>query len=240
MKRIILYGVGNIDLRRKIENFLGDGYEIIGYSDGVFSYDIFDGKRFFQLDELCGQEFDFILICAITAPVQNEIRRNLLLLGIPPEKILNPVMFFSGNYAGRQVDLIPMIRNGYHGEKGLIFGMCYAGAIFEKRLDVPFFDCSWSGIDMYYITRIYEYMEKQRLLSDVKAAFLVIPYYFFDYDMSKALAQYTCGKIFSVRSLDDWHHYREIPGAQEYVENFRIFGEKFRNFTICRCAKKTA
>lgn len=52
MKRIILYGVGNIDLRRKIENFLGDGYEIIGYSDGIYSYDIFDGKRFFQLEEL--------------------------------------------------------------------------------------------------------------------------------------------------------------------------------------------
>lgn len=152
-------------------------------------------------------------------------------MGIPHYKILDSVMFYDKNNAGRQTDLIENIRNNYQGEEGLIFGMCYSGwAIFEKKLDVPFFDCSWSGLDLYYNARMYSYMEEQGLLTNVRTFFWVIPYYFFDYDMSLSFEQYSSGKIFSMRTLDDWHHYQQVPGAWEYVENFRMFGDKISQF----------
>ena len=45
-KQVIVYGVKNVELRRKIEYFLGEDYVIIGYSDGIFTHDVLDGKRF--------------------------------------------------------------------------------------------------------------------------------------------------------------------------------------------------
>lgn len=57
-KKVIVYGVKNVELRRKIEYFLGEDYVIIGYSDGIFTHDVLDGKRFIPPEELCGQEYD--------------------------------------------------------------------------------------------------------------------------------------------------------------------------------------
>lgn len=55
MKRIIVYGIWNIEIRRKIEFFISkDEYEIIGYSDTYAQYDELDGKNFFTPVELLG------------------------------------------------------------------------------------------------------------------------------------------------------------------------------------------
>ena len=39
MKQVILYGVGSVELRRDVEYFLDDNYEILGYSDTHYTYD---------------------------------------------------------------------------------------------------------------------------------------------------------------------------------------------------------
>lgn len=75
---------------------------------------------------------------------------------------------------------------------------------------------------------------------------MCFPYYYFDYDMSRFLHLYENGHIFAVRQLDDWHHFREVPGAADYVENYKMFGQRlsefyrFRRFGfqsqgVCRC-----
>lgn len=231
MKKIIIYGVKNVDLRRSIEYFLDDEYEIIGYSDGVYTYDILDGKNFIGPSELKNQEYDFILVAALSSSVQSEIRRNLLALDIPADKILNPTMFSQKNKAGWHADLIANIEENYHGETGLIFGLSYSACgILEKELERPFFNLSWAGMDFYYNNRFYQYMKKRGLLQSVNTALWVIPYYYFDYDMSRVYVHYENGTMFSVRRLDDWHHSEQAPGAWEHIENFRMFGRKFSEF----------
>ena len=46
VKRLILYGVRHVELRRNVEYFLDNSYEIVGYSDSYYTTDVLDGKRF--------------------------------------------------------------------------------------------------------------------------------------------------------------------------------------------------
>lgn len=231
MKKIIVFGVKNIKVRRDIEFFLDDSYQIIGYSDGHYSCDVLDGKTFFHPEELCGQWYDFILLTSQTGRAQAEIRRLLSALGVPSEKIIRPIVLKEGDCTKNRPDLITHIERHYQGEPGLIFGMSYSYmGINEKKLAVPFFNCSFSGLDFYYNDCVYQYMEKQELLSGIEKILLVIPYYYFDFDTSRSLGEYEAGFIFSVRRLNDWHNYKTVPGASEYVENYRMFGEKLSKY----------
>lgn len=52
MKKVILYGVTCVELRRNAEAFLDDEFEIAGYSDTYYTKDVLDGKPFFPPEEL--------------------------------------------------------------------------------------------------------------------------------------------------------------------------------------------
>lgn len=52
MKKVVVYGVRNLDIRRYIETFLDENYRITGYTDGHYTRDILDGKRFIALEAL--------------------------------------------------------------------------------------------------------------------------------------------------------------------------------------------
>ena len=231
MKKIIVYGVKNLELRRSIEYFLDDHYKIVGYTDGHYEYDVLDNQKFFRLEELCHQEFDFIVIASSSGATQSEIRRILLALNIPSEKIIRPTMFRGGSGEKGQTDLIANIDNHYCGEKSLIFGMSYsAWGIREKELKHSFYNCSWSGLDLYYNYCMYRYIEEHPCFLNIDTVLLVFPYYYFDYDMSRSFGQYESGQIFSIRRLDDWHHSDQVSGAYDYIANYRMFGEKITRF----------
>lgn len=233
MKKIIIYGVSikNLEIRRSIEHFLDGGYEIAGYSDGHYTSDVLDNKTFIPLEELPERDFDFILLTTASANAYAEIRRSLAALGISPDKIIRPMMFLGKDGAKKQVDLIADIDRRRHEETGLIFGMSYsAWGILEEKLDRPFYNCSQPGMDLYYNYRVYRYMVEKGFLSRVETALFVLPYFYFEYDMSRSLGQYEAGQMFSIWRLDDWHHAREVPAAREYIENYRMFGEKISRF----------
>lgn len=231
MKRVILYGVRHVELRRDIEYFLDDGYEIIGYSDTYYTSDVLDGKRFIPPEELSNTEFDYIMPLSFKETTLEGMRSNLTGQGVSPEKIILPKMFLQQGKEKMHPDLIRDIEARYQGEEGLIFGLSYSTrGIIGRCLRPAFYDCSWHGLDLYYNYRIFQYMCRRGLLSKVKIALLVFPYYYFNYDMSKSMYQYREGQIFAMRGLDDWHNYRQIPGASDYVANYRMFGRKISEF----------
>lgn len=240
MKKIILYGVRHVELRREIEYFLDDGDEIVGYSDGHYSSDILDGKRFIPPEQLANTEFDYILPLSFKEEILEEMRADIIDRGVPPEKIVRPIMFLRQGAEKMQPDLIADIEARYRGEEGLIFGLSYSfGGILEKKLKSAFYDCSWRGMDLYYNYRIFQYMRRRGLLAGVKTALLVFPYYYFNYDMSRSMFQYNSGHIFALRRFDDWHNYRQTPGASEYVANYRMFGRKISGFYHApKCKRK--
>ena len=127
--------------------------------------------------------------------------------------------------------LIENIKNEYAQEKGLIFGLSYSvHGIMEKDLEFPFYNCSWTSLDLYYNYRIYEYMCKHNVFTHINTAMWVFPYYYFDYDYSLSAAAYHGGDISALWQLNDWHHYQDVPGAAEYVENYKMFAKKMMQF----------
>ena len=231
MEKVIVFGVKNIKVRRDVEYFLDDSYQIIGYSDGHYSSDILDGKPFFRPEELCEQKYDFIIVTSQTGKAQAEIRRILSGLGVPSDKIIRPIILKEGDKTKSLPDIVTHIERHYKGEPGLIFGMSYSYmGIYEKKLRFPFFNCSFSGMDIYYNACVFQYMEERGILSTVEKALFVIPYYYFDFDMSRSAGEYEEGFTFSMHRLNDWHSYKMVPGASEYVENYRMFGKKISEY----------
>lgn len=52
MNKIIIYGLYSVELRRKVEHFLSDDFEIIGYSDTYLKTDILDNKKYIYIDRI--------------------------------------------------------------------------------------------------------------------------------------------------------------------------------------------
>ncbi len=231
VKRLILYGVRHVELRRNVEYFLDNSYEIVGYSDSYYTTDVLDGKRFISPKMLSHMEFDYIIPLSFKETVLSEMKTDLIGQGIPTEKIVYPVIFLSQGKETMQPDLVRDAKAQYRGEEGLIFGLSYSlRGIFEKRLKPAFYDCSWHGLDLYYNYRMFQYMCREGLLSRVKTALLVFPYYYFDYDMSRSMYHYREGQMFALRGLNDWHNYRKLPGVSDYVVNYQMFGRKRSDF----------
>ena len=231
MKKVILYGVGSVELRRDAEYFMDDEYEIVGYSDSHYSYDSLDGAAFYPPEALCHQPVDYVVLLAFQESVLTQMREYLLSLNVCPEKIIAPTIFLHRNAEKYQLDLIQDICLNCHGMQGLIFGLSYSQRdICIRSLEIPFYDCSWSSLDLYYNYRIFQYMEEHQMLTGVKLALLVFPYNYFDYDMSLSPRQYENGRIFSTWRLDDWHHYEQVPAGRDYVANYRMFGKKVSSF----------
>lgn len=232
MKQVILYGVRHIELRREIEYFLDDEYEIVGYSDTWYESDVIGGKRFIPPQQLRYQQFDYILPLSFKEPVLADMRACLLDQGVPSEKIVKPMMFIHQNAEKMQLDLVKDIDENYHGEPNLMFGLSYSlRGINEKALSIPTYDCSWHGLDLYYAFKLFSYMKGSgSLLRGGGVALLVFPYYIFDYDLSRTLSHYKRGTNFALWRLDDWHSYRQIPDGADYVANYRMFGRKISEF----------
>ncbi|MCM1235104.1 MAG: hypothetical protein NC489_33815, partial [Ruminococcus flavefaciens] len=230
--KIIIYGVKNIETRRNIEYFLDENYEIVGYSDGHYPYDLLDGKRFFMPEELCDQEYDFILLTAQSSGTQADIRRVLSVYGVPPEKIIRPVLFGAGSKIKINSDVIDNINRNYKGEPNLIFGLSYSYfGINERDLAATFFNCSYPSMDIYYNLAMYRYMEDRQLLPKLGTILFVMPYYYFDYDMSMSAVQYgEEGHMFALWQLDDWHNSKMVPSSFEYIESIRMFAKKLSQF----------
>lgn len=231
-KRVILYGVHKLGLRREIENFLDDSYEIIGCSDGHYKRDIWGERRFIKPEDLCREAFEWILMSALSDESRKEIKRDLVLKGISPKKILSPVLVMSDIEVKTSPDLVADIDVNYHGEKRLMFGLSYSELGIEKRLlKSTFYDFSSLSLDLYYNFRLYSYMErKYGPVSGMQTVLWVFPYYYFDYDMSRSITLHKIGRLFSLWRLDDWHGWELVPEAREYVENYRMFGRKISRF----------
>lgn len=232
MKKIILYGVRHIELRRNIEFFLDDGYEIIGYSDTWYESDVIDGKRFIPPQQLCDESFDYIVPLSFKESVLADMCNALQKNGVPGEKIIKPLMFIHQSAEKMQLDLVKDIDEHYQEEPNLIYGLSYSlRGIHKDALKFPTYDCSWHSLDLYYNFKLFTYMRRQgRLPRQGGKALLVFPYYIFDYDFSRTAYNYKVGTCFSLWRLDDWHHFQQAPDGADYVANYRMFGRKVSEF----------
>ena len=60
------------------------------------------------------------------------------------------------------------------------------------------------------------------------------PNYYFQYDQSRSLAQYTSGQMFAIHELDDYHNFQKTGGhyqeVRNYIINYRMFGRRMSEY----------
>lgn len=227
MKKVIVYGVNNIELRRKMETFIDEKYCIIGYSDTYFPKDILDNKTFYKREELASVNCDYIILCINHLETCKMVREQLIELGVDCKKIVIPYLFLERNYI-YQKDLIKHVEEKLTEDvEAIIFGLSYSlRGIDKELLKVKTFDFSWHGLDLYYNYKLFAYaLERGLITSQVNTAILVFPYYYFNHDMSRERYQYDIGQVFSVSQLDDWHNAEKVHGinSSEYIAGYHIF-----------------
>ncbi len=227
MKTIVCYGVKNIKLRRRLQTCLSNEYEVIGFTDTYCNEDCVQGEAFIPIDKLMHICVYYIPIIAENKKTQEEISNILLDHGIFADKIVIPYYLFQENILYIPNLLEESIQEIEQKEiDEILRGLSYSLVeIDEEKLKDIFIDVSWYGLDMYYNYKIYSNILKYR--DDDKIMF-VFPYWYFGYDMSMPLHQYTTAQIFACRSLKDWHNDTKSKNKEirNYLINDDMFGDR--------------
>lgn len=239
MNEVIICGLRYVETLCAVEHFLDDKYHIIGYADVDPEMNWLDGdvlgKRmpFYTLEQLERVSFDWIVLPMFDESQSNELIEKLQdLYGREVDKkIIIPTILNRNSIEKHQEDTVRRIRNTHDNFYGVILGLSYSLRGIDKNLLCrKFFDLSWHGRDLYYNLQLLKYAFKIGKFSDIKAALLVFPYYYFEYDQSRSYYQYKSGQMFGVYELDDWHNADRVTENGDeifkYITNYRMFGKK--------------
>lgn len=228
MKKIILYGIANREIRVKIQSYISEHCKLIGISDSIHTEDYLQGMKYIYPDDIVNYSFDYIIIQAEKENTQKEIVEMLQRKGIKRDKIVVPRLFCVPG-----IDFIPDLKKDLLNEietkkqaDSICLGLSYSlrGIDFNK-LCLECIDCSWHGLDLYYCYKIAECFQKKRF----KTTLLVFPYYYFNYDMSLSEYQFNTGQIMACRGFEDWHNanYSHNSTIRDYLASMEFFGKKF-------------
>lgn len=232
MAKIIVYGVKNARLRAWVRNYLSDKFEIIGVSDSFIDRDVLQGETFIHPFDIHLYQFDYIIILAEREHIQLEIRKRLIDLHIEENKIIVPRLFLQNN-----IDFIPDLKkeiidrvNDNNNIDSVVMGLSYSlRGIDFNRLSLNALDFSWHGLDLYYNYKSLEVLLCNIDIRTINTALLVFPFYYFNYDMSRSLYQFTTGQILACRGFQDWHNAAFVQNQEiyDYWICDKLFGEKF-------------
>lgn len=229
MKKIICYGIKNCELRRKVGLFLSKEFEIIGYSDSYATEDNLQGEHFISPFEISQYEYDYVLVLSVDGIKQQEIKQALAQEGVRPESIIIPRLLYNGEAyftPDLKKEIFEKARNEYY---GVILGLSYSlRGIDTRKLKKSFIDFSWHGLDIYYNWISLKFF-LDNYNGNIQKAFLVFPYYYFNYDMSSSFYQFNTAQILALHAYEDWHNANNSfdDRIRDYLKCFELFGEKF-------------
>jgi len=231
VKKVIIYGVFSIYLRRNIENFLDEDYEIIGYSDSFEKRDGVDGKNFIPPEQLRNSGADFIVLALETEKARKQVREFLLELGIQARQIIDPFVFFQPTMIYKYFDIVQYINENSGDYESVMLGLSYSyRGIIEENLKEKVFNFSVPSADLYYNSLVFRYSLEHNLIRNVKRVYLFVPYYYFDYDLSMSLRPVMMGMMMTYHQLNDWHNSGKIVETNEYAVMGHMFAKKIMKF----------
>jgi len=218
--KCIIYGLGSGRLR--IEKYLKDSNEIIGYSDSFYKEKEFNNRRFYKPEELVSVEFDFIIIGIGAYKIRESIFLDLVKYGVKAEKIIDFYGIYLREYSQaldipiKRVDRV--IKDNY---EGIILGISHAAfGINPQYLDKKFCNLAVSSQDLYYNLRTLQIVKQKYEKRFRKLQYAIIDMYdytYFNYDVSltKVAIQYYGWSGF--RS-DDNHNYKKNKRFNKTIE----------------------
>lgn len=237
MKKVIIYGISFLESRLKIEGMLDDCAEIIGYMDSFWdkygaARNEFEYLPVIALKDLKRITYDYIVINAIRNSHIEEITQTLTEHGAQEKKII-PFYWFS--FIGLCSPIDKYLKLPDKSFEGILMGMSYAkDGFYPMYFDRKFFNFSARGMDLHYhyhtLKRVFAYMEGHpKLYEELKYIVFELPYYIFNYDVSKeaSLLKYRMSQISSTGS---WHHALEPEEGKtlraQWEAYIELFGKK--------------
>lgn len=223
VKKIILYGVRSN--RLFIEKNLSRNYEIVGYTDSDSRYDEleeYDYKVFYQVKKLKYAEFDYVLIVPQKDNAMNEIFDVLIQNEVDIEKIIKVGDF--------ELDFRNPLKEFYNLHRcfdGIVLGMSHAYSGFLTHyFSEKFFKFAAPSMDLYFHLHILKKIFSSDLSGKIKYIVFELPYYIFNYDLSK------CKKIAKIRMnymdiFNDYHHYGENDDEMRNIRFYKVLKDMF-------------
>ena len=235
-KKVILYGVRGI--REYIEQLLDNMYEITGCSDADPIYNKlteYEYKPFYSPEELYKVTFDYIIITITNQEISAEVVRKLLGFGIPQNKLIETCrLILLKSPFGIPLDSFMKLQEQQAFE-GLFFGMSYAYyAILTYCFSKRFYKLAHFSADLFFHYKNLEYISTNSdcLKKNIKYIVFEMPYYAFNWDVSKA-NNVVRARMALYDKFKDYHNYGEDELQKWYIQEYKIlkdmFGAKMNN-----------
>lgn len=163
-------------------------------------------------------KFDRILIFTRDFEVTEKCEKLLVAYGVNPDKI------YRYSTLVKEPAVIPEEEfwkyNSHYKYDRFIFGMSHAyGGIIEKILPGKTYKFAAPSMDLFYHYKVLQHLEESYDLDTVKEIVFEMPYYVFNYDISR------CPTVFDQRMnfyyyLEDYHHYGDSEQEHRRIDEF--------------------
>jgi len=204
--KIIIYGIMDEPRRLEIEYLLDDSYEVAAYTDYDYDLQYFGNRQFIRPENLAHElDFDYIIIASYDDDFISSVSARLKQDGICANKIIQPY-FFTFKDRRLNQNILDNFKRSQLEFSGIIMGNSYAlRGIEEEFLTGCWYNMGWHGLDLYYCYKLLLalYTRQASRMNLIKKILLVMPYYFFNYDMSNAIYSLKNGQCWAVSELDD-------------------------------------
>ncbi len=219
MKKVIICGIREHVIQ--IGNKLKSCCQITGYTDipsKMQEYSHFDGHKYKGWEEYCDSDYDYVIV---TYNKENDIAASMEMFS----KILDKIIIYDWFHDATIKDVITKFANSQVPIEQLIIGMSHSQVgIQSHHLRRNTFKFALPSMDLFchlqVIKRCFERVPEK--MKQVNRIVLELPYYIFNYDLSKSVRSVK-KRLYYFRSFGDYHNYGKKAEEVNVIHQFENY-----------------
>lgn len=219
---------GTIGYRNEIVLGYSSQYVLGGYIEfsEYWNKDYFDYKKVFRYNDSEISAFDVYVIAYRDSGDIEKAYNELIMQGIQEKKII-VYRDFVGTI---KVDTLSRYEAENHLYTNLIFGMSHAKSNIALQEFLPdTFSFAAPSMDIFCHNKITSILEEKKCdqLKYVKNIFIELPYYVFNYDLSR-FRSFVLSKMLYFHTYGDYHNYNDENKIAQYSNYYKVFCDEDR------------
>lgn len=178
---------------------------------------------------------DYILLALQEDSLIALVTQRMKHLMVPDEKILIYKYYENNIYDKSLIDVDYYLHSAEQYE-GIIIGMSHTkNGIRTECFENKLLKLGVPSIDLYYMKKLIEILAATKRLSHCSYIIIEFPYYFFNWDISKAdrkgYERYSLMHYF-----DEYHHFTDTEALREYVHKMQIMNTIMKEKLLTYCS----
>lgn len=222
---------GTIDYRNEIVLGISSQYKIEGYIEfgEYWNKDFFDYKRVFRYTDSEISDFDVYVIAYRDSGNIDKAYKELINHNIQEEKII-----VYNDFVGTiKVDTLSRYDSERNLYTNIVFGMSHAKSNIALQEFLPdTYSFAAPSMDIFCHYKIASILEETNLdqLKHVKNIFIELPYYAFNYDLSR-FQSFILSKMIYFHRYGDFHNYHDEKKIAQYNTYYKVFINEYHSQT---------